>query len=144
MDILLVEDSPGDVRLTLEVFRDANPSVVLHVAKDGTEAMSFLGRKGSYMNASRPDIILLDLNMPKMDGRQVLAAVKNDETLRTIPIIVLTTSEADADVAKSYQLSANCYLRKPVELEAFEGLVKGINDFWVTMATFPSSKQEAV
>jgi chemotaxis family two-component system response regulator Rcp1 len=131
MDILLVEDSPGDVPLTLEVFQDANPSVGLHVAQDGTEAMSVLRREGSHANAPRPDLILLDLNMPKIHGRQVLSAVKSDETLRRIPILILTTSEADADIEKSYQLSANCYLRKPVELDSFEALVRGINDFWL-------------
>jgi two-component system, chemotaxis family, response regulator Rcp1 len=144
MEILLVEDSPGDVRLTLEVFRDTNPSVGLHVAEDGTEAMSFLRREGSHASAPRPDLILLDLNMPKMDGRQVLAAVKGDENLRLIPILILTTSEADADIAKSYQLSANCYLRKPVDFGTFEDLVRGINDFWLNKVALPSSKIHAL
>jgi CheY-like chemotaxis protein len=137
MDILLVEDSLGDVRLTLETFRDADPSVHVHVVNDGVEAMAFLRREGGLAQAPRPELILLDLNMPKMDGRQVLAQIKKDESLNLIPTIILTTSEADKDILESYQLQANCYLRKPVELEAFEDLVKQIDDFWLTMAKLP-------
>ena len=137
MDILLVEDSPGDIRLTLEAFRDANPSVRLHVVNDGVEAMAFLRREGGHAQAPRPELVLLDLNMPKMDGREVLAQIKKDESLNLIPTIILTTSEADKDILESYQLQANCYLRKPVELEAFEDLVKQIDDFWLTMAKLP-------
>lgn len=141
IEVLLVEDSPGDVRLTQEVFRDANPSVRLHIASDGVEAMAFLRQEGRYANAPRPHLTLLDLNLPKMDGREVLACIKKDERLKTIPTIVLTTSNADADIAKSYNLHANCYLSKPVELEEFEGVVKGINDFWLNKAKLPIKKQ---
>jgi two-component system, chemotaxis family, response regulator Rcp1 len=135
--VLLVEDNAGDVRLTREAFREANGSIQLHVACDGMEAMSFLRQEGAYVDAPRPDFILLDLNIPKMDGREVLAQIKQDEGLRAIPTIILTTSEAEADVVKSYQLHANCYLCKPVELDSFERLVAGINDFWLTKAKLP-------
>ena len=136
-EVLLVEDSPGDVRLTQEAFREANQSIHLHVACDGVDAMAFLRREGAHQRAPRPDIILLDLNLPKMDGREVLVHIKDDETLKTIPIVILTTSEAEADIVKSYQLQANCYLSKPVQLEAFERLVKGINDFWLREVKLP-------
>ena len=137
IDVLLVEDSPGDVRLTQEALRDANRAIHLHVAVDGIEAMAFLNREGTHSRAPRPDLILLDLNLPKMDGREVLAHIKADEDLKTIPTIILTTSEAEADITKSYQLQANCFLSKPVQLEAFESLVKSINDFWLTKAKLP-------
>jgi two-component system, chemotaxis family, response regulator Rcp1 len=139
--LLLVEDSPGDVRLTQEAFRDANQDVHLHVAWDGTEAMAFLNRQGANLNAPRPDLILLDLNLPKMDGREVLARIKEDENLKTIPTVILTTSEAEADIDQSYRLKANCYLNKPVELESFEALVKSINDFWLTKVKLPQQRQ---
>src|ERR1700724_4882899 len=132
LDVLLVEDSPGDVRLTKEVFRDTNIDIHLHVAADGVEAMAFLRREGAHVRAPRPDLILLDLNLPKMDGREVLAQIKKDESLKTIPTVILTTSDAEGDIAKSYQLHANCYLSKPVQLDAFEAIVKSINDFWLT------------
>jgi two-component system, chemotaxis family, response regulator Rcp1 len=135
--VLLVEDSPGDVRLTQEAFRDAGKSIELHVAADGVEAMSYLKRTGVHADAPRPDFILLDLNLPKMDGREVLALIKEDEDLRTIPTVILTTSDAEADILKSYQLQANCYLSKPVQLEEFESLVKSINDFWLTKVKLP-------
>jgi chemotaxis family two-component system response regulator Rcp1 len=137
MEILLVEDSPGDVRLTQETFRVANPSIRLHVAADGIEAMAFLKREGVHAKSPRPDFILLDLNLPKMDGREVLACIKADEQLKTIPTIVLTTSDAEADILKSYQLQANCYLSKPVQLDEFENIVRSINDFWLTKAKLP-------
>ncbi len=137
INVLLVEDSPGDVRLTQEAFRDANPSIKLHVASDGVEAMAFLQREGAHAKSPRPDLILLDLNLPKMDGREVLAHIKEDDNLRTIPTVILTTSEAEADIVKSYQLQANCYLSKPVQLASFEALVKSINDFWLTKAKLP-------
>jgi len=137
LEVLLVEDSPGDVRLTQEAFRDANSSIRLHVAADGVEAMAFLRNEGTHADAPRPDIILLDLNLPKMDGREVLAHIKEDENLKTIPIVILTTSEAEADILKSYQLRANCYLSKPVQLDEFERLVKSINDFWLTDVRLP-------
>jgi chemotaxis family two-component system response regulator Rcp1 len=137
VQVLLVEDSPGDVRLTQEAFRDANGSIKLHVATDGVEAMSFLRQQGANANAPRPDLILLDLNLPKMDGREVLGQIKADKNLRTIPTVILTTSEAEVDIVKSYQLQANCYISKPVQLDAFEGLVKSINDFWLTKVKLP-------
>jgi len=137
LEVLLVEDSPGDVRLTHEAFRDANKAIRMHVASDGVEAMAFLKHQHGYEDAPRPDLILLDLNLPKMDGREVLSQIKMDDRLKTIPTIILTTSEAQADIVKSYQLQANCYLTKPVQLEAFEGLVTSINDFWLTKAKLP-------
>jgi two-component system, chemotaxis family, response regulator Rcp1 len=132
IQVLLVEDSPGDVRLTQEAFREANPAVALHVASDGVEAMAFLRHEGAHAHSPRPDLILLDLNLPRMDGREVLAHIKEDDRLKTIPTVILTTSDAEADIVKSYHLQANCYLSKPVQLDAFENLVKSINDFWLT------------
>jgi two-component system, chemotaxis family, response regulator Rcp1 len=137
LQILLVEDSPGDVRLTREAFREASISVELHVAADGAEAIAFLKHDGDHVNAPRPDMILLDLNLPKMDGREVLAHIKQDIRLRNIPTVILTTSDEETDVLKSYQLHANCYLTKPVQLDAFEALVKSISDFWLTKAKLP-------
>ena len=139
IEVLLVEDSPGDVRLTQEAFRETNGAVRLHVACDGVEAMAFLRQTGTDVGKPRPDLILLDLNLPRMDGREVLALIKEDEDLRTIPTIILTTSNAEIDIVKSYQLHANCYLSKPVQLEAFYTLVKQINEFWVSTAKLPSS-----
>jgi len=141
IEVLLVEDSPGDVRLTQEAFRDANRSIHLHVVSDGVEAMTFLRREGAHVDAPRPDLILLDLNLPKMDGREVLAQIKEDASLKTIPTVILTTSEAEVDIVKSYQLHANCYLSKPVQLDAFESLVKSINDFWLTKVKLPRQRQ---
>lgn len=140
IEVLLVEDSPGDVRLTQEAFRDANQAIRLHVATDGVEAMTFLKREGIHAEAPRPDLILLDLNLPKMDGREVLAHIKDDPSLKTIPTVILTTSEAEADIVKSYQLQANCYLSKPVQLDAFESLVGSINDFWLTKVKLPQQR----
>jgi two-component system, chemotaxis family, response regulator Rcp1 len=137
LEVLLVEDSPGDVRLTQEAFRDANANIHLHVTTDGVAAMAFLKREGVHVDAPRPDFILLDLNLPKMDGREVLTHIKEDDDLKTIPTIILTTSDAEADILRSYQLQANCYLNKPVQLDAFEALVKSINDFWLTKAQLP-------
>jgi chemotaxis family two-component system response regulator Rcp1 len=137
LEVLLVEDSPGDVRLTREAFRDANVSTRMHVASDGAEAMAFLKHDAPYTNAPRPDLILLDLNLPRMDGREVLAHIKADESLRMIPTVILTTSEAEADIVTSYKLQANCYLSKPVQLDAFETLVRSINDFWLMTVKLP-------
>jgi two-component system, chemotaxis family, response regulator Rcp1 len=141
MEVLLVEDNPGDVRLTQEAFRDANRSIHVHVAFDGVEAMAFLRHEGTYVHVPRPDLILLDLNLPKMDGREVLARIKEDNSLKMIPTVILTTSEAEADILKSYQLQANCYLSKPVQLDAFENVVKSINDFWLTKVKLPPQKR---
>jgi len=136
-EVLLVEDNPGDVRLTQEAFLEVKPSVHLSVAVDGVGAMAFLKREGAHADAPRPDLILLDLNMPRMDGREVLARIKQDDNLRTIPVVILTTSDLEGDIAKSYHLHANSYVCKPVELRAFENLVKSINDFWLTKAKLP-------
>jgi chemotaxis family two-component system response regulator Rcp1 len=130
--VFLVEDSPGDVRLMQEVFHEVNNSIQLIVASDGVQALTFLRQEGAYIHAPRPDIILLDLNLPKMDGREVLANIKEDDNLKTIPIIILSSSDAEEDIAMGYQLKANCYLTKPVQLRAFESLVESINDFWLT------------
>ena len=143
IEVLLVEDSPGDVRLTQEAFRGANTAIHLHIAADGVEAMAFLMRKGVHVRAPRPDLILLDLNLPKMDGREVLAHIKGNPALNTIPTIILTTSDAEADIAKSYLLKANCYLTKPVELDTFETLVKSINDFWLMKVRLPQETPNA-
>jgi CheY-like chemotaxis protein len=137
LEVLLVEDSPGDVRLTREAFRDAATNINLHVATDGVAAMAFLRHEGDHIRAPRPDFILLDLNLPKMDGREVLAHIKDDDNLKTIPTIILTTSEAEVDILKSYQLQANCYINKPVQLEAFEAIVKSVNYFWAMTAKLP-------
>src|ERR1700734_1462102 len=139
IQVLLVEDSPGDVRLTQEAFRDANKAIQLNVVVDGVEAMAFLRHEGVHVHAPRPDLILLDLNLPKMDGREVLTHIKEDDSLKLIPTVILTTSDAESDIVKSYQLQANCYLTKPVQLEAFESLVQSINDFWLTMVKLPKN-----
>ena len=141
IEVLLVEDSPGDVRLTQEAFRDANRSIHLQVASDGVEAMAFLRRQGAHVDAPRPDLILLDLNLPKMDGREVLALIKADYSLKTIPTVILTTSDAEADIKKSYQLQANCYLCKPVQFDEFASLVRSINDFWLTKVKLPQQTE---
>ncbi|MEJ0011681.1 MAG: response regulator [Bauldia sp.] len=135
--VLLVEDSPGDVRLTCEVFAEANPLVDIVVAGDGVEAMAYLRHEGANAHAPRPDLILLDLNLPRMDGSELLAQIKSDDGLKLIPTVILTTSDAEADIARSYQLQANSYLAKPVQLDAFEKLVQGINDFWLNVAKLP-------
>ena len=140
MTVLLVEDSPGDVRLTKEAFFDANRLVDLRVAIDGVEAMAYLRREGAHADAPRPDLILLDLNLPRMDGREVLAHIKADDSLKRIPTVILTTSEAEVDIVRSYQLQANAYLSKPVQLDAFELLVRSINDFWLTTARLPAQR----
>jgi two-component system, chemotaxis family, response regulator Rcp1 len=140
INVLMVEDSPGDVRLTQEAFRDVNPSIQVHVAADGVEAMAFLWQQGVHLNEPCPDLILLDLNLPKMDGREVLAHIKADASLRSIPTVVLTASGVEADIVKTYQLQANCYLVKPVQLEAFEALVRSINDFWLTKIKLPQQR----
>jgi chemotaxis family two-component system response regulator Rcp1 len=143
IQVLLVEDSPGDVRLTQEAFRETGKSIRLHLASDGIEALAFLRREGVYKGAPRPDLILLDLNLPKMDGRQVLAQIKKDPDLKIIPTIILTTSDDEADVLISYQLQANCYLRKPAHWDAFDSLVRTINAFWLTRAKLPQQINHA-
>ena len=137
IDVLLVEDSPGDVRLTKEAFKDAKVHVNLHVAADGTAAMAFLERHGEHANAPRPDLILLDLNLPKKGGREVLAEIKESPTLKSIPVVILTTSEAEADILQSYQLHANCYITKPVGLDGFLKVVRSIDSFWLSVVKLP-------
>lgn len=140
IEVLLVEDSPGDIRLTQEAFRETNTRVRLHVACDGGEAMAFLRRKGDHAHAPRPDLILLDLNIPQIDGREVLGQIKQDEGLQMIPTIILTTSDAEADIVKSYQLQANCYLSKPVQFDEFQNIVRSLNDFWLTKVKLPQHR----
>jgi two-component system, chemotaxis family, response regulator Rcp1 len=137
IEILLVEDSPGDIRLTQEAFKDAKVHVNLHVALDGADAMAFLGREGKHAKAPRPDLILLDLNLPKKDGREVLKEVKESPALKSIPVVVLTTSDSEADVLRSYELHANCYITKPVGLEGFLKVVKSIDNFWLSVVKLP-------
>jgi two-component system, chemotaxis family, response regulator Rcp1 len=137
IEVLLVEDSPGDVRLTQEAFKDAKVHINLHVASDGAEAMAFLGREGKYSKAPRPDLILLDLNLPKKDGREVLAELKESTALKCIPVVILTTSAAEADIQGSYQRHANCYITKPVDLEGFLKVVKSIDSFWLSVVKLP-------
>jgi CheY-like chemotaxis protein len=141
IEILLVEDNPADVRLTQEALKEGKVRNNLFVARDGVEALEFLRRQGPHANASKPDLILLDLNLPRKDGREVLADIKNDDTLRSIPVVVLTTSSAEADILKSYNLHANCYITKPVDLEQFVQVIKSIDDFWLTVVRLPSDKR---
>ena len=138
IDILLVEDNPGDVRLTVEALKEGKVNNKLHVANDGMEAMAFLHRQGKYSDAPRPDLILLDLNLPKKDGHEVLAEIKKDSMLKHIPVVVLTGSTAGEDILKTYNLHANCYITKPIDLEQFIMVVKSIKDFWLTIVKMPS------
>ena len=137
IEILLVEDNPGDVRLTMEALREAKVHNNVSVAKDGVEAMAYLRREGPHANARRPDLILLDLNLPKKDGREVLAEIKADAGLKQIPVVILTTSRAEQDIVKSYDLHANCYVTKPVDLDQFITVVRSIEDFWLTVVALP-------
>ena len=137
IEILLVEDNPGDVRLAIEALRESKVRNNLHVARDGVEALAFLRREQPHDEAPRPDLILLDLNLPRKDGRQVLAEIKVDPRLHTIPVVILTTSRAEQDVLRSYELQANCYITKPVDLDQFITVVKSIEDFWLTIVTLP-------
>lgn len=137
VEILLVEDNPGDVRLTREALRDGKVRNNLNVASDGVEALAFLRREGQYASAPRPDLILLDLNLPRKDGREVLAEIKADDRFRRIPVVVLTTSHAEQDVLKSYDLHVNCYITKPIDLDQFITVVRTIEDFWLTVVVLP-------
>ncbi|WP_433181283.1 response regulator [Actinoallomurus sp. CA-150999] len=139
IEVLLVEDDPGDVVLTKEAFDDTGVRNKLSIVSDGEEAMRFLRREGDYTDAPRPDLVLLDLNLPRMDGRQVLGEIKADETLRTIPVVVLTTSEAEEDILRSYRLHANAYVTKPVDLDQFIRVVRQIDDFFVSVVKLPRS-----
>ncbi len=138
IEILLVEDNPSDVRLTIEALKEGKVYNKLSVVKDGVEAMAFLRRQGKYAKSPQPDLILLDLNLPKKDGREVLAEIKKDSKLRTIPVIVLTTSRAEQDVLKTYKMHANCYIPKPVDLERFITVVKAIENFWLSVVKLPT------
>ena len=140
VEILLVEDNPGDVRLTKEALKEGKVYSNLHWAKDGVEALEFLRKQSKFADSPRPDIILLDLNLPKKDGREVLAEIKNDDDLKSIPVVILTTSKAEEDVLRSYELHANCYVTKPVDLEKFIVVVQSIDKFWLTVVTLPSGK----
>jgi len=141
IEILLIEDNPGDVRLTVEIFKEAKIYNNMNVMTDGIEAMAFLRQEGEYINASRPDLILLDLNLPKKDGREVLAEIKANPSLRRIPVVVLTTSMAEEDILKTYDLHVNAYITKPVDLEQFIAIVKSIEDFWLTIVKLPRSSR---
>jgi two-component system, chemotaxis family, response regulator Rcp1 len=137
IDILLVEDNPGDVRLTIEALKEAKVVNRLTTVGDGVDALAYLHRQGRYAGVTRPDLILLDLNLPKMDGRQVLAEIKKDPSLRRIPVVILTTSRAEEDIMRSYDLHANCYITKPVDLDQFMVVVKSIENFWLTIVKLP-------
>lgn len=138
IEVLLVEDNPGDVRLTEEAFREGRVPVNLTVASDGVEAMEILNRQGEHAEKPRPELILLDLNLPRKTGREVLTEIKADETLRRIPVIVMTTSKAQLDVERAYALNANCYVAKPVDLDQFLNVVRSIEDFWLTIVSLPN------
>jgi CheY-like chemotaxis protein len=137
VEILLVEDNTGDVRLTREALKEGKVRNNLSVAGNGEEALDFLRREGQFTNAPRPDMILLDLNLPRKDGREVLAEIKDDPNLKRIPVVILTTSQAEQDILKTYNLHANCYITKPVDLESFFEVVKTIEDFWLTIVKLP-------
>ena len=140
VEVLLVEDNPGDVRLTQEAFKEAKVLNHLSVVGDGVQALAFLRREGDHTEAPRPDLILLDLNLPKKDGREVLEEIKADERLRRIPVVILTTSSAQQDILKSYDLHANSYITKPVDLDQFVTVVKSIEDFWLTIVKLPPER----
>ncbi len=144
IEILLVEDNPGDARLTLEAFKEGKVLNNITVVKDGVEALTYLHRQGPYASARAPDLILLDLNLPKKDGREVLADIKADERLKLIPVVVLTTSAAQEDVARAYGNHANCYVTKPVDLDQFLRVVHSIENFWLTFVRFPAHGEENV
>ncbi len=139
IEILLVEDNPADVRITQEALRESKLRNTLHVARDGVEALAYLRRQGDFQDSVRPDLILLDINMPRKSGLEVLADIKNDPDLRSIPVVILTTSEADQDIATAYDNHVNCYIAKPVDLDRFLEVVKEIEDFWVSVVKLPQN-----
>lgn len=139
VEVLLVEDNPGDIDLTRESLATSKLNIDLHSVVDGIEALAFLRRQGRYTEAPKPDLILLDLNLPKRDGREVLSDIKEDPNLQGIPVVVLTSSDAETDVVKTYGLGANCYVKKPVDLSQFQTIVRTIEDFWFTIVRLPSS-----
>lgn len=140
LELLLVEDNPGDVRLTREALKSGKVPTNLSVARDGVEALEFLRRRGRFDSAPRPDLILLDLNLPRKNGREVLAEIKSDPELRRIPVLVMTTSRADQDINRAYSLKANCYITKPIELDEFLRIVRSIEEFWLKIVTLPSAR----
>jgi CheY-like chemotaxis protein len=137
IEILLCEDNIGDQRLTIEAFKDSKVCNRLHIAADGVEALAFLRKEGKYANVPTPDLILLDLNMPRKDGREVLAEIKADKVLKRIPVVILTTSQAEADILKTYNLHANCFITKPVDLNQFLQMIKSLQDFWFSIVKLP-------
>jgi chemotaxis family two-component system response regulator Rcp1 len=141
IEILLVEDNPGDARLAKEALKDSKLMNNLYIAADGVEAMNFLHQTGKYSKMPRPDLIILDLNLPKKDGREVLAEIKTDDDLKRIPVVILTISKAEEDILKSYNLHANCYISKPIDLDQFMKVVKSIEDFWLTIVKLPNGKE---
>jgi two-component system, chemotaxis family, response regulator Rcp1 len=141
IELLLVEDSPGDVRLTREAFKESRVLNHLHIVKDGVEALAFLRKEGQYASAVRPDLILLDLNLPKINGQEVLAQIKEDPGLKRIPVVILTVSKAEEDIIRSYNLHANCYITKPVELDQFLTAIKGIENFWLAIVKLPDGEK---
>jgi two-component system, chemotaxis family, response regulator Rcp1 len=144
IEILLVDDNLADARLTFEALREGRLSNRLHHTRDGVEALEFLRGEGAHVNATRPDLILLDLNMPRKDGRQVLAELKEDPELRLIPVVILTTSEAEQDIVRTYELHANCFITKPVELDRFIDIVRAIEEFWLAIVKLPSRRDAAL
>lgn len=140
IEILLVEDNPGDARLAKEALKDSKLMNTLNIAEDGVEAMNFLHQTGKYSKMHRPDLIILDLNLPKKDGREVLAEIKTDDDLKRIPVVILTISKAEEDILKSYNLHANCFITKPLDLDQFMKVVKSIEDFWLTIVKLPNGK----
>lgn len=139
IEILLVEDSAADIRLTQEALKEGKVQNHLNIARDGEETLQFLRREAPFIDAPRPDLILLDLNLPKKDGREVLQEIKADEDLKSIPVVVMTTSQAEEDIIKAYNLNANCYITKPVDLDKFIDVVKSIEDFWLTIVRLPTT-----
>lgn len=142
--VLLIEDNPADIDLTRESMDASKLYVEISVASDGVQALEFLRREGAHSRAERPDIIVLDLNLPRKDGREVLAEIKSDEALRRIPVVILTSSDAETDVVKSYDLGANCYVKKPLDLKGFQRIIATINDFWFTIVQLPPSSADAM
>ncbi|CAG0941724.1 Response regulator rcp1 [Anaerolineae bacterium] len=140
VEILLVDDNPGDARLAVEAFKEAKVRNNVHIVDDGVKAMAFLRREGEYTHVPHPDVILLDLNLPKKDGRQVLAEIKADADLKRIPVVILTVSKAEEDILKTYNLHANCYITKPIDLDQFLEVIKSIENFWLTVVTLPSDE----
>jgi two-component system, chemotaxis family, response regulator Rcp1 len=141
VEVLLVEDNPGDARLTSEALKEGRLRVNLSVVRDGVEAITFLRREAGYTNAPRPDLVLLDLNLPRKDGREVLSEIKDDAQLRDIPVVILTTSSAEQDIARAYERHANCYITKPVDMDEFIGVVRAIEDFWFTIVKLPRGER---